>query len=569
MTTQTFANSPDVKCGLAAIALLCFAAKGFSADLFAPALTLVPNQNGGAVRSGLAVSDLDGDGHLDVIVPVAKTGEIQWYQGDGSGAFLEHTIHASLNPYSLRTGDIDGDGDVDLAFVWSENNVVASRYGWLENDGFQNFTYNDVSGTVANYDLELADLDGDLDLDIVLAGGRGVSPLSTPLQWHSNQNGTFGNATEIAAVNAWNDFARVEVLDLDVDGLYDIAATMGDSHVAWFKNDGSMGFDSQSLESPDVATTIPSHYQIPRDLNGDGLVDFVGLLNDSNGERRFAWWQNTGNGTFQAHSLETDVPVVGVGFNGELEVADIDLDGDFDVVGTFVDTGTATVRTQAWLNNGMQQFEAQLISEISAPGSFHSDLEVADLDSDGRPDLIVSVGTSDLPSTPNEAGGTWWLKNNEPNLCDFNDDNVCNVEDINLMLQTGPIANNVPVVAGVNNTFDLSGDGIINLLDQDKWLANAATLNGFSSPYKLGDANLDGAVNGADFVAWNSSKFSESLRWDQGDFNADGIVDGRDFVAWNTNKFTSSATPVPDPSQWVWLLALVVKRRGASALDVD
>jgi len=51
----------------------------------------------------------------------------------------------------------------------------------------------------------------------------------------------------------------------------------------------------------------------------------------------------------------------------------------------------------------------------------------------------------------------------------------------------------------------------------------------------LGDANLDGKVNGSDFLLM-SSNFNDSGRsWDQGDFNYDGNVNGEDFVLMSGN----------------------------------
>ncbi len=55
----------------------------------------------------------------------------------------------------------------------------------------------------------------------------------------------------------------------------------------------------------------------------------------------------------------------------------------------------------------------------------------------------------------------------------------------------------------------------------------------------MGDANLDGLVDGVDFLAWNANKFQVSNRWSEGDFNCNGVVDGADFLIWNSNKFNA------------------------------
>ena len=64
------------------------------------------------------------------------------------------------------------------------------------------------------------------------------------------------------------------------------------------------------------------------------------------------------------------------------------------------------------------------------------------------------------------------------------------------------------------------------------------------------DSNLDGVVDGQDFMKWNSAKFKSSLLWSEGNFNGDGVIDGRDLLAWNANKFMSSdhVPVVPEPA---------------------
>jgi hypothetical protein len=144
--------------------------------------------------------------------------------------------------------------------------------------------------------------------------------------------------------------------------------------------------------------------------------------------------------------------------------------------------------------------------------------------------------------------------------CDYNVSGRCDVDDLNSLLQEGPIDVGVPVSPGGNDRFDLNGDGLLDLSDRDAWLSQAGNANGFASPYRLGDANLDGFVDGSDFNIWNGSKFTASLNWDDGNFNGDGFVDGSDFNLWNGNKFTASegGPPVPEPACGLPLLLLAL-----------
>ena len=130
---------------------------------------------------------------------------------------------------------------------------------------------------------------------------------------------------------------------------------------------------------------------------------------------------------------------------------------------------------------------------------------------------------------------------------DFNNDGNLDCMDINAL--TAEIA------AGTNTArFDLTNDGLVNLDDRDQWLVLGGAANLTSgNPYLLGDANLDGQVDGSDFGVWNANKFQTLAAWCSGDFNADGNIDGSDFGIWNTNKFRSSdaaLNSVSHPVAW-------------------
>ena len=123
---------------------------------------------------------------------------------------------------------------------------------------------------------------------------------------------------------------------------------------------------------------------------------------------------------------------------------------------------------------------------------------------------------------------------------DFNNDMVWDCADIDALVAA--------IVAGGNDpSFDMNGDGLVNAADITDplvgWLAVGGANNPGATggnPFLEGDANLDGVVDGQDFIVWNANKFTAVAAWCSGDFTADGVVDGQDFIVWNANKFMAS-----------------------------
>jgi hypothetical protein len=152
----------------------------------------------------------------------------------------------------------------------------------------------------------------------------------------------------------------------------------------------------------------------------------------------------------------------------------------------------------------------------------------------------------------------------QPVTCDFDGDGNCDVIDIDLLGKE--------IIAGTNNTdFDLTGDGTVDLADQDRWRADAATDNGFAEPYLNGDANLDGSVLVGDLNAVGTNWQSSPDPWSSGDFNADGVVDVADLnllaLNWQESIPTAAAqAAVPEPTSmlmviFAWIAIICLNRR--------
>ncbi|HEY6564738.1 MAG TPA: hypothetical protein VIY86_09600, partial [Pirellulaceae bacterium] len=136
-------------------------------------------------------------------------------------------------------------------------------------------------------------------------------------------------------------------------------------------------------------------------------------------------------------------------------------------------------------------------------------------------------------------GNTLYVGRSDALAGDFDLNGALDCEDIDRLILE--IAS-----AGDSPPYDLTGDARVNTLDRDAWLSLAGNHNlGPGRVYRLGDANLDGVVDGSDFNLWNSFRFTSEPAWCHGDFTANGFVDGSDFNLWNANKVTSSDQGTP------------------------
>lgn len=130
--------------------------------------------------SGIQPVDIDGDGDLDVLYTNGDTFDdhvakpfhgVQWLENTGEFPFKHHPITAMPGAYRAVAGDIDLDGDIDIAAVATAENEQPTFDGiiWLEQTESKVFTRHRILGGECHWaSCELADIDGDEDLDLVV-----------------------------------------------------------------------------------------------------------------------------------------------------------------------------------------------------------------------------------------------------------------------------------------------------------------------------------------------------------------------------------------------------------------
>ncbi|MBL0127426.1 MAG: T9SS type A sorting domain-containing protein [Flavobacteriales bacterium] len=329
--------------------------------------------------------DLDQDGVNDLVVPSTWWDQISWFRNDGTPNFapVRDVRRGVVNPSDLLSLDVDGDGDNDLIVASSTADTVM-RLSCTGPGSFAPPQF--IGGPVdAPMDLNWCNIDNDGHADILMSAASGSSQV---MRWY---RGLGGGSFQASTINGYDYTLRQpQAADLDNDGDQDVMRIGSSPALGWHVNSGNNTFAQQ----PEVIVANSFAVRTFRldDVDGDGDIDIVaGIL--QNGLDHIIWMPNEGGGLFFTwNTLAYDMPTTSV-----MRLFDYDLDGDKDI---FV--GANSPETVYFLrSNGDGTFEDTL---TIAGDIFQiiTDLTLADLDGDNKPDLAVA-GSDD--------GSVAWFKN--------------------------------------------------------------------------------------------------------------------------------------------------------------
>jgi Bacterial Ig-like domain (group 3)/FG-GAP-like repeat/FG-GAP repeat len=360
---------------------------------------------------GIAVADLNGDGHPDVVVTglTSSSSLIGVMMGNGDGTFAAPKTYSTGGSiaYSVAIADVNGDGFPDLivANQYASGSSLEGSVGVLLGNGdgtFQPVVTYDSGGSRAEW-VAVADVNGDKYPDIIVTNGcasecqsNGTGLVSVLL---NDGKGSFLPAANYSdGESAPGEPESVAVGDFNGDGHPDIVVSIQCADTAC--STGSLGVlinNGDGTFQPAVPYSSGGYYYglsvAAADMNGDGKLDLVvgnWCLNSSvclyQQQGAVSVLLGNGDGTFQP---ATTYPTGG-GSPGSLAVADVNGDGHPDVV---VSGGSNADNAYLLLGNGDGSLQTPV--GYSAMDSTVA-VAIADLNGDGRPDLLSANNVTNV-----------------------------------------------------------------------------------------------------------------------------------------------------------------------------
>ncbi len=326
--------------------------------------------------ANLFASDVNHDGAIDLIAVDAFNGRVAVWWGNGKGAF---TLGPSFYPVSNcgvnTVADMNGDGNIDLVCGDGQGNVGVQA-------GKIDGTFGSVQIIASGLDagdrvLVATDLNGDGVPDLITTSSVGFGTILSegPLSYGAVQRRTSGGVESAMLV---------AIADINEDGIPDVVAGVSGG-IQVFPGNAQGNYPDPTI----IPVTTPVTFVYSGDFNGDGFADVVAM----NTGGTVATWFGSKDGISSARAT-SPLPANSSSM-GDL-VGDFDGDGKKDIVFQLLNTPNAT---NVLYGNGDGTFTA-----VAAPGGQLSNALVADVNGDGKSDLVGISSYGGAGNTGSEYG---------------------------------------------------------------------------------------------------------------------------------------------------------------------
>jgi len=325
-------------------------------------------------RDQWAAGDFNKDGKTDVALGV--DGGILVLNGQGDGAFATVTSYDMGHQVgAVAVADFTGDNIPDIAVTLPAAQprlLVGTGNGAFTVGPDPNASYNSGNAPGA---ARVADFNGDGKKDLVIGEPPTAPTIAANNVLFGHGDGTFSAPLQVSS-------GALIVADANKDGRSDFVTVSGTTLAA------DLGQTGNTFIETDTGLRIGETLAAVDDINNDGKPD---VLLSSVGEMEV--WFGAGDGTFSFGSSidTTGLPIIG-GY-GTSVIADLDGDGNPDLIlsppPAYSSYMLSSPSLVIFYGHGDGSFDQPALIPVS---HWYSNLVVADLDQDLKPDLVLNDG---------------------------------------------------------------------------------------------------------------------------------------------------------------------------------